>query len=260
MHTTATAQTTWILPTKYLAQPDSVLIFTPQHYTPAQHYPLVYLLHGYSENYLQWSRTTDLQALSNRYNAIIVCPEGGVTYYVNAAARNGAAYEDFFFKDLVPAVHAAYTIDTNNIFISGLSMGGYGALRYFILHPDYFNTAASTSGALQPAFSFYQQVSQHFWQSNRLTNDMTLALGQPGHTNWQEYRITTLLQQHPLHRPFLIDCGSADILLPDTQALQALATQLQLPATCITQPGDHNTAYWHTAIEYHFLYFQQHLR
>lgn len=255
------AREKWILKSEYLEQPDTVLIFKPKAYNKAKKFPLVYLLHGYSENYKQWSQTTDLQKLADQYGFIIVTPDGFTSYYLNSPINKSSRYEDFFFRQLVPKVHQSFNIDDKNIFIGGLSMGGYGALRYFILYSDYFNTAGSTSGALEIDYPNFQKVSQQFWQTNRMTDDLTKNLGNPKTENWNNYSISTLLKQNPgFKKPFIFDCGTDDILYPNAENLKLLTDGLKIPATFISQPGDHNTAYWSKSIEHHFVYFKQNIR
>ncbi len=256
----AKAQEKWMLSSPNLAESDTVLIFKPKAYDKAKAYPLVYLLHGYSENYRQWSQTTDLQQLADRYGFIIVTPEGFTSWYVNSPLDKHSRYEDFFFKELVPKVHQSFNIDKKNIFISGLSMGGYGALRYFILHNDYFNTAGSTSGALEVDFNNLKTASFHFFGSARLTNDLERLLGSHLHHNWNQYSIATLLKNDTPKKTFLLDCGTADILCPATLEVKSLAESLKIPITFISGPGGHDTEYWKKSIDYHFVFFQQHLK
>lgn len=258
--TSMKAQEKWILKSENLAKTDTVLIFKPKTYNATEKYPLVYLLHGYSENYKQWSKTTDLQKLSDQYGFIIITPDGFTSYYINSPINKRSRYEDFFFNELVPKVHQSFSIDDKNIFISGLSMGGYGALRYFILHSDYFNTAGSTSGALEIDYPYFQKVSQHFWQTDRMTNDLTKHLGNPKTENWNSYSISTLLKGNlDFKKPFIFDCGTEDILYSNSKNLKSLTDKLKIPTTFISLPGDHNTEYWSKSIEYHFAYFHQHL-
>ncbi|KFC20744.1 esterase [Chryseobacterium sp. FH1] len=255
------AQEKWSLKSEYLSHSDTVLVYKPKIYNETEKYPLVYLLHGYSENYKQWSQTADLQKLADQYGFIIVTPDGFTSYYINSPIDKGSRYEDFFFNKLVPKVHQSFNIDEKNIFISGLSMGGYGSLRYFILHPDYFNTAGSTSGALEIDYSDLQKVSQLFWQNNRMTRDLIKNLGNPKNADWNKYSISTLLLQNPnFTKPFIFDCGTHDVLYSHSENLKALTDRLEIPTTFISQPGNHNTEYWNRSIEQHFVYFNQHIK
>lgn len=254
------AQDKWILKSENLSKPNTVLVFKPDTYNKNEKYPLVYLLHGYSENYEQWSQTSDLQKLSNQYGMIIVTPDGFVSFYSNSVSNKKSQWENFFFKDLVPEVHKTFNIDEKNIFISGLSMGGFGALRLFILHQNYFNTAGSTSGALEVDYNNFKKISQHFWQSNRLADDAKTVFGSPEKNGWHKYNITELLKNKKIQKPFLIDCGMEDVVYPFSVNLKAVADSLKIPVTFISQPGNHNTEYWKKSIEYHFIYFKQNLK
>lgn len=254
-------QEKWAIDSPYLNQTDTVLIFKPDSYNATKSYPLVYLLHGYSANYAQWSQTIDCKAIANQYNLIIVCPEGFTSYYLNSPHDKDSQYEDFFFKNLVPKVHENLRIDDKNIFISGLSMGGYGALRFFILHPEYFNTAGSTSGAIEIDFENFNKTSQLFWKSNRMTDDLTQMLGNPSTNDWNKYSIVSLLKEKPdFKKPFIFDCGTDDILYPNALKLKEYADIKNIPATFISQPGGHTTNYWSKSILFHFIYFQQNMK
>ncbi|MBO9727092.1 MAG: hypothetical protein J7623_00490 [Chitinophaga sp.] len=253
----ASAQQQWVIKSVHLTRPDTVLVFKPADYDAKKAYPLTYLLHGYSENYSQWASMVDCQKLADQYQMIIVMPDGFVSWYVNSPYQKGSQMEDFFFKELVPKVHAAFKIDSRNIFISGLSMGGYGALRYFIQQQDYFNTAGSTSGGLIVDAEILQQASIHFFNNNRVTNDLTSILGNPGTNDWHQYSITNLLKSQKKEiKPFIIDCGTEDILYPSTLELKMVADSMKIPITYIKQPGNHDAAYWKQAILYHFVYFK----
>lgn len=252
------AQTKWILKSEFLSKPDTVLVYQPKAYDAAKKYPLVYLLHGYSEDYKQWSQTTDLQRLSDQYNMVIICPDGFVSWYLNSPYQKGSRMEDFFFRELVPKVHNTFSIDQKNIFISGLSMGGYGSLRYFLLHQDYFNTAASTSGALTVDFKIFRNASFSFFNNARIIDDLLPLLGPK--EQWAQYSISTLLKSYHNGKPFLLDCGTEDILYPSTVEIKTLANAMKIPITFISQPGNHNTDYWKKSLEYHFIFFKEHLK
>lgn len=100
MNISTKAQEKWILKSENLAKPDTVLIFKPENYTATEKYPVVYLLHGYSENYEQWSKTTDLQKLANQYGFIIITPDGFTSYYVNSLTDTGSQWKVSFSMNL----------------------------------------------------------------------------------------------------------------------------------------------------------------
>ncbi len=252
----ARAQRQLLFHSSHMPHPDTVLVFTPNGKTPAQPMPLLYLLHGYSEKYTQWNTIAHLQQVADQYRMIIVCPDGFQTWYLNSPQDDHSQFDTFFFEELVPAIHRQYRIDKAHIFISGLSMGGYGALRMFLLQPAYFTSAAATSGAVDFDFATMQSASRLFFGNDRVINDLTHLLGSPEQNNWQAFSLANLLRRNtPPHKPFLFDCGTADPLYPMNNALKQVCDSLHLPVTYITQPGEHNAAYWQGSIRQHLAYF-----
>lgn len=238
-----------------------ILVQKPVDYQSTKSYPLVFMLHGYSENYEQWSKTTDLEKLATYYQMILVCPEGFVNYYLNSPNLENFKYEDFFFQELVPKIEEKYSIDNKNIFITGLSMGGYGSLSLFIKHPNFFNAASSTSGALEFDYENFKVISLKFFESERMTNDLEMTLGNPKENDWKKFSISSLLEsKKDFTKGFFIDCGLDDPLLSNTIKIKELALSKKLPIRFSIQPGEHNTEYWAKSIEYHFIYFKQHLK
>ena len=116
-----------------LPSADQYLIVTPENYNTRNDYPLIILLHGWSGNYQQWNSIIDLQDLANAYNFVIVCPDGFYdSWYLNNPLKPEVQYEDFFWQDFIPYLKNNYSIDSNNVFISGLSMGGHGAITLYL--------------------------------------------------------------------------------------------------------------------------------
>ncbi|APZ48172.1 esterase [Polaribacter reichenbachii] len=255
------AQKVFSIKSDKLERKVPVLVQKPANYQSSKSYPLVFMLHGYSENYEQWIKTTDLKKLATDYQMILVCPEGYVNYYLNSSNLKDFQYEDFFFQELVPKIEEKYDIDNKNIFITGLSMGGYGALSLFIKHSDFFNTAASTSGALEFDYENFKKVSLKFFESERMTKDMEMTLGNPKENDWKKFSISSLLEnQKEFNKGFFIDCGRDDPLLSNTLQIKELALSKKLPIRFSIQPGEHNSEYWSKSVEYHFVYFKQHLK
>lgn len=121
---------------------------------------------------------------------IIITPDGFDSWYVNSPLDTGSIMEDFFFKDLVPKVHQALNIDEKYIFINGLGMGGYGALRYFILHNDYFNAADSSRVGLKVNFEELKEISLLFFNNTRVTDDLSRLFGNQLQTGRNQYSIS----------------------------------------------------------------------
>ena len=128
---------------------NNYLVFKPDNYDSNNKYPLLFMLHGHGGDYKQWSEIIDLQHYANQYNFIIVCPDGHYdSWYVDSPILKESQFETYFFYTLVPDIFNNYKTDSANIFITGLSMGGHGAINLFLNYPGFFESAGSTSGIL----------------------------------------------------------------------------------------------------------------
>ena len=120
-------------------------------------YPVLYLLHGFMQNYTVWGRNLGAAFYARELgDVIVVMPDGGNTWYINwAESSNGQKnnWEDHIINDVVGYVDSNYRTEARREgrAIAGLSMGGYGALVLGLRHPDKFVSIASTSGALAHA-------------------------------------------------------------------------------------------------------------
>ena len=113
-------------------------------------YPVVYLLHGYGGNYAQWSKISpQLAKTADDLKIIFVCPDGGKgSWYFDSPIDSASQYESYITKELVPFVDANFSTKANPKYraITGLSMGGHGALYLAIRHSEIFGASGSTSG------------------------------------------------------------------------------------------------------------------
>lgn len=124
---------------------------------PARKYPVLYLLHGYSDDQTGWVQFGEVkriadEAISSGKAApmIIVMPDAKKTFYVNRADGK-YSYEDYFIKELIPFVEKNYPVKAKKEFraVAGLSMGGYGTFLYALKHPETFAAACPLSSAIQ---------------------------------------------------------------------------------------------------------------
>ena len=122
---------------------------------PAKRYPLLYFLHGLGDNEQTlfngggWTLLEDLRNQHKMGDFLIVSPEGRRSFYINSA--DGAVrYNDFFLQEFIPQIERKYRICAGRAgrAISGISMGGYGALRFAFAHPELFSAASAQSAAL----------------------------------------------------------------------------------------------------------------
>src|SRR5690348_10102009 len=113
-------------------------------------YPVLYLLHGLDGHYSDWLSRTNVADYASEYSLIVVMPEGNDGWYTDSAILATDKYESYILKELLPDVEERYrTIQARyGRAIAGLSMGGYGAIKFGLKSPQTFVFAASMSGVL----------------------------------------------------------------------------------------------------------------
>jgi len=216
-------------------------------------YPVLYLLHGLFGRYDDWVTRTNLAEYATNYDMIIITPEGHDSWYTDSSGVPTAKYESYFIRELIPDVDARFrTIkDRRERGIAGLSMGGYGALKYGLKYPEEFVFAASLSGALDPATR--TDASPGFaWDilrpsintvfgprrsQTRLTNDL--------------HRIARGLTASQIASlPYLyFDCGLEDGFLATNRELADILLSKKIPHQYRQLPGGHTWAYWDQQVQ-----------
>jgi putative tributyrin esterase len=133
------------------------IVLPPDYESSAKRYPVLYLLHGFMQNYTVWGRNLGAAFYAHELgDVIVVMPDGGNTWFINwAESADGQKnnWEDHIINDVIAYVDGNYRTEARREgrAIAGLSMGGYGALTLGLRHPDKFVSIASTSGALAHA-------------------------------------------------------------------------------------------------------------
>jgi len=122
---------------------------------PARRYPVLYFLHGLGDNERTlfnsggWTLLDDLRGQHKMGDFLIVAPEGRRSFYINSA-DGSVLYNDFFLQEFLPQIERTYRVLPGRAAraISGISMGGYGALRFAFAHPELFSAVSAQSAAL----------------------------------------------------------------------------------------------------------------
>lgn len=227
-------------------------VIVPANYTsPAQasqRYPVLYLLHGYGGHYDNWVAKTKLSEYANAYQFIIVTPEGNNGWYTDSAGVAANKYESYILQELIPDVQRRYrTIEKREgRAIAGLSMGGYGALKLGVKHPEMFAFAASMSGALDAAVWTESDLREF---GAELPRSIMETFGQPGSPTRAANDLTKLVREFPAERlaslPYLyLDCGTEDGLLSFSRRLADLLRERKIPYEYRELPGSHSWDYW----------------
>jgi S-formylglutathione hydrolase FrmB len=128
---------------------------TGAHKHPPQAYPVLYFLHGLGDNERTlfnsggWTLLDDLRQQHKIGEFLIAAPEGGRSFYINSADGK-TRYGDFVLQEFIPTIETKYRVtkDRRDRAISGISMGGYGALRFAFAYPRMFSAVSAQSAAL----------------------------------------------------------------------------------------------------------------
>jgi len=247
------------MPSKITGYHVNYAIYLPPDYeTSKRSYPVVYLLHGYSDNETAWIQFGEVHLTADRAIAsreippmIIVMPDAKVTFYVNDAAGKDR-YEDMFFQEFIPYIEKTYRIRGQKEFraVSGLSMGGYGALIYALKHPDMFVACAPFSAAVWTDEEILAMPSDGFIR--RMERIGCTDLNNRLCENWRKNSVLDLVKTLPKEKiesvRFYIDCGDDDFLIKGNMALHALMTDLKIKHEFRVRDGAHNWVYWRTGI------------
>ncbi len=228
-------QVVYILPEKALAD------------TPC---PVLYLLHGYSDNARTWIRKIpSLRQQADEKGIIIVCPDGKTSWYFDSPMNPSVRYETFIASELVAYTdrHFATIAHRKARAITGQSMGGHGAMHLAIRHKDTFGAVGCMSGGvdirpfpqnwdIKESLGEYEQHPE-VWDANTVINLIDrLANG--------DLAIT-------------IDCGKDDFFYKVNQNLHKKLWNNGIAHDFVTRPGGHDWVYWAVSIEHQLLFFDR---
>ncbi len=211
-------------------------------------YPVMYLLHGLSDDYTIWMRRTSIERYMDGIPMIVVMPDGGRGFYTDAV--EGYAYESAIISDLIPLVDRTFPTIVRRAgrCIGGLSMGGYGALRLALSRPDMFCSAVSHSGAVFFGNHELSIADDRAAEFRRILGDA------PRGGRNDLFALAERLDRN-LMPALRLDCGTDDHLLEANRSFHAHLEALEIPHEYEEFPGGHDWSYWDThvpeAIRFH---------
>ncbi|WP_165155842.1 alpha/beta hydrolase family protein [Parabacteroides sp. ZJ-118] len=213
--------------------------------------PAIYLLHGYSGDARTWlGIKPDLPEIADEKSLFFVCPDGENSWYWDSPLHADVRYETFISKELVEAIDARYnTVSAREgRAITGLSMGGHGAMWNALRHDDVFSAAGSTSGGMDI------RPFPENWE-------MSLQIGAKADypENWETHTVIHLVPTLRKGRTALIfDCGESDFFLEVNKNYHEALLRQGIDHDFITRPGNHDAHYWNNSIDYQILFFRKH--
>lgn len=236
--------------TTNIPSPAPVSVVLPADYATADSvsYPVVYLLNGHGGNNTSWNSVINLDDLATDFSVIIVCPSGLNSWYWNSPVDSTLQMEDYIIKDLVPWVDANYRTRSNREgrAITGLSMGGHGALWLATRHPDVFANAGSTSGGVD-----IRPFPENWNMADRL------GARDEYPERWDAHTVMTAVDSlKPGTLNIIFDCGSEDFFYGVNNALHHKLDSMGIAHTYLTQHGAHNGDYWKRSILPQFQFFR----
>ena len=246
---------------KILGKDVRYTIYLPFDYNSSErYYPVVYLLHGYTDNDMGWMQFGEVNMIADEAIAtreippmIIVTPDAGVSWYINNYDGT-VMWEDFFIKEFIPFIESKYRIRKEKRYrgIAGLSMGGYGTLNFAFKYPELFTAAAPMSAAVytnEQVINFSQKrwnkvegilFGKNLKSKDRLTKHFNL--------NNPLYLVDSLDVNKLKTIRYYFDCGDDDQLSIGNSLMHIKMEKLKIPHEFRMRDGKHNWIYWRSGL------------
>jgi len=228
------------------------VVITPQNYSSSKKYPVVYMLHGYGGSYKNsWAKNyPGVERWADAFDMILVVPEGGFSsWYFDSPIDPESQFETFISKELVSYIDRNFSTvqSPKGRAITGLSMGGHGALYLSFRHQDIFGAAGSTSGGVDI-------------RPFPLNWDMAKRLGSYAEypENWEKNTVINMVHLlTPNSLALIFDCGTEDFFYEANKKFHEKLMYRNIPHEFISRPGAHNSEYWDNAIDSHLMFFHK---
>ncbi len=236
-------------------------IYLPPDYgTSERSYPVVYLLHGYTDDNTGWLQFGEINRYADKAiiegtipPMIIVMPNGDSSWYINSYDGK-EKYEDFFIKEFMPSVEKNYRIKNQKRYrgIAGLSMGGYGTLLYSIKYPELFAAAAPLSAAVFDDDAMTGMQDQNYERTFAQLFGRSLKGKDRLNKAWYDNSILKMVETKSADDlskvRYWIDCGDDDFLTKGNCLLHIALAEKKVPHEYRVRDGAHNWDYWRTGI------------
>ena len=236
-------------------------VVTPNSYAKGKSaYQVLYLLHGAYGHFNDWLKNTPAKStvknLSDQYNVIIVMPEGETFgFYINSPVNKENQFETYIIDEVIPFIDRTYRTvkEKKGRAITGLSMGGHGALYLSARHPELFAAAGSMSGAVDLGA---------LWDPNSADRKKMMApafgTGDVPRETYETYAVMGLISKMKSNKlPLFIECGVDDFLIEQNRELHRRLVYEKIPHDYTERPGEHTWPYWEQALPYHLLFFSK---
>lgn len=240
----------------------------PSSYQKGQsRYPVVYLLHGGSGAFSDWHQKVTEKGLVNRmaeeHDLIIVTPGvGPASYYYDSPLLDSVRYETYMIQELIPFIDQQYRTlsQKESRAITGLSMGGHGAITLAAKHPTLFGAAGSMSGVMNIDTDLWK-VGEDFRNLRKKGQIEMLGAINYQAPQFNPFTAVGLVDQLKGQGVAMImDCGVDDFLIETNRQMHALLMQKGIPHEYIERPGAHTWPYWTEALPVQFFFLTKYLQ
>ncbi|GAA2649626.1 alpha/beta hydrolase [Paractinoplanes durhamensis] len=201
--------------------------------------PVLYLLHGLTDDHTAWTRFTSIERYAADKGLAVVMPQVHRSFYANEAV--GMRFWDFLSEELPATVDRFFKVSgrREDTYVAGLSMGGYGALKWALRDPARFAAAASLSGALDLAYI------QEFDLRPHIRGLMPRVFADRQVRDGDEDLMHLVRTADPAALPRLfLRCGTEDVLLKQNERFVAAAQAAGVALDAGFGPGEHVWQYW----------------
>jgi putative tributyrin esterase len=206
--------------------------------------PVLYLLHGLTDDDTAWTRYTSIERYAAAKGLAVVMPQVHRSFY--ADETYGMKFWTFLSEELPRTVEAFFRVSTRraDTFVAGLSMGGYGAMKWALRQPERFAAAASLSGALDAAYIQEYDMRPHIRElTARVFAGRTVA-----HTGEDLFHLVKKADPETLPR-LMLRCGTEDHVLAQNKRFVAACAAAGVPLDAELGPGAHEWGYWDAKIQ-----------
>jgi len=209
-------------------------------------YPVLYLLHGLSDDHTIWMRRTSIERYVASLGIAVVMPNVNKSFYVDMA--HGDKYGEFVSHELQETVQSFFPISDKreDNFVAGLSMGGYGAFLIALSNPAKFAAAASLSGALD----IQANIDRKNIANNEFFKNIFGSENKVTGSKYDLFDLSDKLSKSNTPSPKLYQCcGTEDFLYEDNKNFESHIKKLSFDYTYQEGPGIHNWEYWDINIQ-----------
>jgi S-formylglutathione hydrolase FrmB len=215
-------------------------------------FPVLYLLHGLTGQSSNWLEKTRVAGYATHYDVFIVMVEGGNGWYTDSATVPGDKYESYILSELIPDVEKRFRVSTQREgrAVAGLSMGGYGAIKFGLKHPEMFALAASMSGA----FGAASVTARELKDPGAIRDSLLQTFGPVDSPTRKANDVFKLAREVSTKKItplpyFYIDCGTEDFLFSNNREFVNLFVELKIPHEYRQLPGAHSWTYWDAQLQ-----------